>query len=169
MRGATLEEKSLDRVKISIGKRQGKLCEEPASRSCWEKVWRSQIPSWQRWPEAHSGGAGATAPSFFLIAWSRKLQKRSLGSKLLQLRQSRSPAACPKQRDRVFWCARPPLAENQAFVSTTPFSSPFLSEVFSWRLGRRGARGEQPAKMKQLMKRKLLNRQIVLSGWVLCS
>lgn len=26
--------------------------------------------------------------------------------------------------------------------------------------------GAQPAKMKQLMKRKLLNRQIVLSGWV---
>lgn len=28
--------------------------------------------------------------------------------------------------------------------------------------------GVQPAKMKQLMKRKLLNRQIVLSGRVLC-
>lgn len=59
-------------------------------------------------------------------------------------------------------------AENRGFVCTTPFAFSFLSEVFNRSPGRRGA-GGQAVKMKQLVKRKLLNGQIVLSGWVLCS
>lgn len=141
-----------------------------AGRRCRDHKYPAGSVGQKHIQEASAEGAGATAPSFCIIAPGPETWSGPWGADSYNHRRSNLPAPCSKHRDRVFWCACPPLAENQAFVWTTPFSFSFLSEVFSWRLGRRrGWGGGQPAKMKQLMKRKLLNRQIVLSGWGLCS
>lgn len=135
-------------VKISIGNRQGKVCEEPAPRRCWEKVRRShKFPNSQL---AALGGQACRSPALevqelqlppFALLRGAETWSGAWGAERYNCRQSDLPAPCPKHRDRVLWCARPPLAENQPFVPTTPFSFPFLSEVFSWRRGRRRARG----------------------------
>lgn len=63
-----------------------------------------------------------------------------------------------------FACRESALCLNNSFLLFFSFWS-FQLVTGKWG----GERSGQPAKMKLFMKRKLLKRQIVLSGWVLCS
>ena len=80
--GAAPEEQSLEGVKISTGNGQGNLYEEPAPRSCWEKVRRSQIPRRQRWPETRPGrwrGRHRSSSSSSLLLYCCGAPKRGAG------------------------------------------------------------------------------------------